>query len=93
MAEGEGEGLEGMQSALGTYDIDPEKTFRQNVYFTGIRIAPAPGSSDEALRRWRALFGPGNPSMVGGEPCSPCSPLLEVQQTVQCMPLEDWVHA
>ena len=66
MAEGDGEGLEGMQSALGTYEIDPEKTYRQNVYFSAIRIAPAPGSSEEALQQWRAVFGPGNPSMVGG---------------------------
>ena len=75
VAEGEGEGLEGMQSALGTYDIDAEKTYRQNVYFNAIRIAPAPGAGPEALQKWRAVFGAGNPGMVG-RPSAPCSLLL-----------------
>ena len=76
VAEGEGEGLEGMQSALGTYDIDAEKTYRQNVYFSAIRIAPAPGAGPQALQKWRAVFGAGNPNMVG-RPSAPGRPLFQ----------------
>ena len=59
----EAEGLEGMQSALGEYELDSEHPERQNVYFTGIRIEPT-SSDPAALRAWLALLRDSNPSMV-----------------------------
>ena len=59
----EEEGLEGVQSALGEYELDAANSARQNVYFTGIRIEPS-SSDPAALAAWVALLRASNPSMV-----------------------------
>ena len=61
--EGEAEGLLGIQSALGRYELDAEKADRQIVWFESIRIAPA-DQSQEAQKRWLAVFKDHNPNMV-----------------------------
>jgi hypothetical protein len=61
--EGEGAGLQGRQSALGRYELDGEKGFRQVVYFTAIRIAPEAADAD-ARAKWLSVFRAGNPTMV-----------------------------
>jgi hypothetical protein len=62
----EAEGLEGVQSALGEYELDADNPARQNVYFTGIRIEPS-SSDPAALRAWVALLRDSNPTMA--RPC------------------------
>ncbi len=59
----EAEGLEGVQSALGEYELDADNPARQNVYFTGIRIEPS-SSDPAALRAWVALLRDSNPTMA-----------------------------
>ena len=59
----EEEGLEGVQSALGEYELDAADPARQNVYFTGIRVEPS-SSDPAAVKAWVALLRESNPSMV-----------------------------
>ena len=61
--EGEAEGLLGIQSALGRYELDAEKADRQIVWFESIRIGPA-DESPEALKQWLAIFKDHNSNMV-----------------------------
>ena len=63
MTDCEEAGLEGVQSALGEYELDSADPARQNVYFTGIRIEPS-SSDPAALEAWVALLRESNPSMV-----------------------------
>ena len=61
--DGEAEGLLGIQSALGRYELDIQKADRQIVWFEAIRIAPA-DKAPEALKQWLAVFKDANPNMV-----------------------------
>jgi hypothetical protein len=61
--DGEAEGLLGIQSAIGRYELDAEKADRQIVWFEAIRIAPA-DKDPASLERWLSVFKEANPSMV-----------------------------
>lgn len=61
--DGEAEGLLGIQSALGRYELDVQKADRQIVWFEAIRIAPA-DKTPEALKQWLAVFKDANTNMV-----------------------------
>lgn len=61
--DGEAQGLLGIQSALGKYELDAEKADRQIVWFESIRIAPADKDS-ATLKQWLAVFQEANPTMV-----------------------------
>ncbi|KAK9846296.1 hypothetical protein WJX81_001127 [Elliptochloris bilobata] len=58
----EHEGLEGVQSALGEYELDTANPARQNVFFTGIRMEPS-SSDPAALKAWVDLLSESNASM------------------------------
>ena len=64
----EEEGLEGVQSALGEYELDAADAARQNVYFTGIRIEPS-SSDPAAVKAWVALLRESNPGMARALAC------------------------
>ena len=63
MAEGEHEGLVGISSVLGSFSIDEETPYRQNIAFEALKIEPA-DTSPEKLKAWLSLMKEHNPTMV-----------------------------
>jgi hypothetical protein len=56
-------GLVGIQSALGRFDMDKENPIRQNVYFTGISLAPSKDMSQDDVQKWVKELKSHNPMM------------------------------